>query len=705
MAAYLNPPYLHNRSASLGPPSADAPRSSLSKARSTTDLSAIAAANRVIENAPDSSFRTLVDPRTASMTDLTKTGSRSPSDRHPDLSNEVSTLSDKLVSAIEHNSTLDESLSQTRRELKDSKARIAQLEAEAKEHEERMSNGELLTKKTVDERNAKLSTDLAEEKRQRGLVLQEKRGIEGELETLTASLFDEANKMVAAANMQRDAVEKKNNQLREQIKDGESVIASQTEQLAELKNLMQQIGSDHRKELQSPRSSLAPSSPGVPREDSDLARLLEVMNLTPASADDTEIAPSPSTSLTHLLRPECRTDIPAYEDFKNLIATSHPRSHNPSHAPSRAGSGSYGGLNVMGLSFANSSNPNLASAPHSSKITNSPAIPGSFSPNEPAKGPVPLKDTRFFKRIMSEDVEPALRLDLSPTISWLNRRSILAAMAESSLIVEPIPEASMKLYGKYTSCAVCGDGRKAGENPRTHAMRVREGEGATKWSICRLCLEKVRGVGDLIAYVRMIREGVVKCGDRREEEDAWEELVRMRERLFWARMAGGVVPAFVPSNKASPVTGLSAARGSEDDSGAYAKSPLGLTEPQSGSGFQTPEEHNSDPISRTDSQSNGSGAERKAQEDAAEQLQNSLDESLTTFDSVKEKGASKTEPGAEDGQHQSQETTMGPPMTPQRQRGHNPRNSSNGSGMSFPKISIPKIPDSFWAANQVNTLH
>lgn len=350
----------------------------------------------------------------------------------------------------------------------------------------------------------------------------------------------------------------------------------------------------------------------------------------------------------------------------------------------------------MGLSFANSSNPNLASAAHSSsKLNNSPAIPGSFSPNDPAtKGPVPLKETRFFKRIMSEDVEPTLRLDLSPTISWLNRRSILGALAESNLIVEPIPEASMKLYGKYTSCAVCGEGRKAGENPRTHAMRVREGEGATKWSICRLCLEKVRGVGDLIAYVRMIREGVVKCGDRREEEEAWEELVRMRERLFWARMAGGVVPAFVPSNKASPVAGLNVARGSEDDNGAYAKSPLGLTEPQSGSGFQTPEEHNSDPVSRTDSQNNSSDAEKKAEADAAEQLQKGLDESLTTFDSVKEKETTG----------ESQRPTMSAPVTPQRQRGHNPRASSNGSSISFPKISIPKIPEGFWA-NQVNTLH
>ena len=684
--AYINhPTYVQNRATALGPSPSGSPRSSLSKARSTTDLNAIATANRLKENIQESSFRTLADPRTSSMSDLSKTGSRSPSERHPDLSAEVSTLSDKLVSAIEHNSEMDEKLSQTRRELEESKARIAELEREAREHEARVSRGDLVSKKEVEESNDKLSAELVEERKQRSIAQQEKRGMEGELETLTASLFDEANKMVAAANMQRDAVEKKNAQLRDQIKDGEALIASQTEQLTELKVLMQEIGSEHRRDISSPRSSVGPTSPALVREDSDLARALEAMNLTPASGDNTEIAPSPATSLTHLLRPECRTDIPAYEDFRNLVQTSGPRSHTPSHAPSRAGSGSYGGLNVMGLSFANSSNPNLVSGP-GNKTSSNPAIPGSFSPNADGKGPILLKDTRFFKRIMTEDVEPTLRLDLSPTISWLNRRSIVGALAESSLVVEPIPDASMKLYGKYTMCAICGESRKEDQNPRTHHMRVREGEGATKWSICRLCLEKVRGVGDLIAYVRNIREGVVKCGDRKEEEEAWEELVKMRERLFWARMAGGVVPAFVPSNKGSPTANTFLNRPSEEGP-AYAKSPLGQTAHTNGSGFVTPEEH-SDEAHRSGSE--GRSSEERKAEEAAEQLQKGLDESLTTFDNYKEKRASQL-----DG-------NKTPPETPQRP-GHSARNSS-GSGASFPRISIPKVPQGFWAS-QVNTLH
>ncbi|EXJ62176.1 hypothetical protein A1O7_02609 [Cladophialophora yegresii CBS 114405] len=634
---------------------------------------------------PETSFRTIADPRNASTSDLSR--SASSSSKHGDVNPEVAALSDKLISAINHQTTLDDTLAQTRQELEASRARIAKLEAEAKAYEERISRGELLPKAKLDEDKDRLIAELAEEKKQKAQVLQEKRGIESELETLTASLFDEANKMVASANKDRDAVEKKNQQLRDQIKDGEAVIASQTEQLTELKILMQQIGpaSDHRKEIDSPRVSLAPSSPGVTREGSDLARLLEAMNLSPVTPEHGELVPSPSTQLTHLVKPLCRTDIPAYEDFKSLVQTSHFRSHNPSHAPSRAGSGSYGGLNVMGLgSLSNSSQTNLSqnSQPATSKLANSPNLPGSFSPNLDPKGPAPLKETKFFKRLLVEDIEPTLRLDNSPSLSWLNRRSILAALGESTLIVEPIPEASIKLYGKYTPCAICGESRKQDENPRTHAMRVREGEGATKWCICSLCLEKVRGVGDLVAYIRMVREGVVKVGDKKDEEDAWEELVRLRERLFWARMAGGVVPAFIPTPKQTPVDGgkMSAEleRAREDNKENSTPDREVITPPEQ---IATTElGANSERSTPGTDEPDDESPEEKA---ARLQLQNGLDESLTTFENVQNK---RTSLGG--GQNSST-----PPSTPIQQRNH-PKKDSLG-GISFPKINIPKLPQGF----------
>jgi Rab guanine nucleotide exchange factor SEC2 len=692
----------HNRSTSLGPAISPSPRTGLSKAQSTSNLRTMSTIEdsppdppRRQGDSPETSFRTIADPRTASTSDLSR--SASSSSKPGDVNPEVAALSDKLISAINHQTTLDDTLAQTRHELEASKARVAKLEAEAKAYEEQISRGELLPRDKLDQDKDKLAAELAEERKQKAQVLQEKRGIESELETLTASLFDEANKMVASANKDRDAIEKKNQQLRDQIKDGEAVIASQIEQLAELKSLMQQIGpaQDYRKELDSPRVSLAPSSPGVTREGSDLARLLEAMNLSPVMLEHGELAPSPSTQLTHLVKPLCRTDIPAYEDFKTLIQTSHFRSHNPSHAPSRAGSGSYGGLNVMGLgSLGNSSQPNLSQPSQvAGKLANSPNLPGSFSPSPDARGPVPLRETKFFKRILVEDIEPTLRLDLSPTLSWLNRRSVLAALGDSTLIVEPIPDASIKLYGKYTPCAMCGENRKQDENPRTHAMRLREGEGATKWCICTLCLEKVRGVGDLVAYIRMVREGVVKVGDKKDEEDAWEELVRLRERLFWARMAGGVVPAFIPTPKQTPIEGsklsaeLDLAREHADAKTNSTSNEHTASTPPEQTSKRLEEDERSTPGTSSD-------VEETPEEKAARlQLQNGLDESLTTFENMPKKRMSL-------GSRQNSET---PPSTPPPQRIHT-KKESGGSGISFPKINIPKLPPGFWDG-QVNTLH
>lgn len=45
----------------------------------------------------------------------------------------------------------------------------------------------------------------------------------------------------------------------------------------------------------------------------------------------------------------------------------------------------------------------------------------------------------------------------------------------------------------------------------------------------------------------MIRDGYWRTCDGEGEKLAWEESVRLRERMFWARIGGGVVPAFLQS--------------------------------------------------------------------------------------------------------------------------------------------------------------
>ena len=44
--------------------------------------------------------------------------------------------------------------------------------------------------------------------------------------------------------------------------------------------------------------------------------------------------------------------------------------------------------------------------------------------------------------------------------------------------------------------------------------------------------------------MRIVKDGHWRVGDGEEEErSGWEESVRLREQMFWARIGGGVVPA------------------------------------------------------------------------------------------------------------------------------------------------------------------
>ncbi|WEW57530.1 rab guanine nucleotide exchange factor S2 [Emydomyces testavorans] len=493
----------------------------------------------------ETSLNTLRDPRIASTTDLSNTASSSP--RHPDLSNEVAALSDKLIQAINNQTVLDDTLAATRQELELSRERMLQMEEENKRYREDISTGILVRRDEVEFEKTEIRKQLEEEKIRRITVEKEKKGIEQELADLTAALFEEANKMVAAAKKEREAVEKRNEQLHAQIKDTETLLASHQEQLAELKSVMQHMNSDREDSDIRTNPSTAPASPAAIQSQGNLSRLLEAMNLSPTTPGSGDISPAPSTSFSHLIKSVCRTDIQAYEDFRALLHQS-----KSSRPPSRAVSGSYAGLNVMGLTSltGNYSSPQhqyRSSAPANSSAgsaVNSPSNSTPISPRQPTSF-TPLRDTKFYKRVMTEDIEPTLRLDIAPGISWLTRRSVVSSICDGGLVIEPIPAAAVKYS---PPCALCGEKRSANEHARRHRFRTSDSDSAQRHPLCILCLEKMRSCCDFVTYLRLIVDGHVRIGDEEDEKEAWEETVRLRERMFWSRMGGGVVPAFIPTD-------------------------------------------------------------------------------------------------------------------------------------------------------------
>ncbi|KAL4991551.1 hypothetical protein BDW68DRAFT_174109 [Aspergillus falconensis] len=523
-------PASHKRSLSSGNKSAS-PDRHVTKAKSTNDLLQVAATPpSTVRSSSEGGdgFSTLKDPRLPHGSESTE--STTPPYHHPDLNDEVATLSLKLVQAINNQTKLDDTLAVTRQELEQAQEKARALESENEQYWRDIEDGALVKKAEVDQ----LKASLAEEKAQRILAEKEKKGIEQELETLTAALFEEANKMVAAAKLEREAVEKKNEQLRSQIKDTESLLASHQEQLAELKSVLQVMNISKDDLDGRTATSTAPPSPAGPSQPPVFARKsMEAADLL-GDVVCAEIAPGPATSFPNLIKTVCRTDILAYEDFRELFTLA--KSSKP---PSRATSGSYSGLNVMSLAsfggagFGSTSPSPSKSQPHSPS--------GSVSSPQPPNSSIPLKDARFYKRALMEDIEPTLRLDAAPGISWLTRRSVLSSICEGSLVVEPVPP-NVRKY--EFPCSLCGERRSGPDNERTHRFRTSDSETAQRYPLCVLCLEKVRSCCEFTGYLRLILDGHIHAEEPDELQEAWEETVRLRERMFWSRIGGGIVPTF-----------------------------------------------------------------------------------------------------------------------------------------------------------------
>ncbi|KZF20513.1 Sec2p-domain-containing protein, partial [Xylona heveae TC161] len=446
----------------------------------------------------------------------------------PDLSNELATLNNKLIDAINHQAKLDDTLAATRADLDAARKKIHSLEAQGQNYSDMIAKGVLVKKADTEGERLRLLAKLEEEIRMKDAAEKGRKGIEQELESLTAALFEEANKMVAAARKDREAAERKNEQLRSQIKDMEVLLASHQEQLAELKTVMQQMSSDRDETETTANASTAPSTPALGNQDG-FGKNFESLGLAP-NHSAMEDVPAQPLSFPHLLHPVLRTDLQAYDDFHALLQISKTA------PPSRASSGSYGSLNVMGLR-------NLAAqASSTSSAGNNPNSPSATPSSDGPLQLVSLKETPFYKRALVEDVEPTLRLETAPGLSWLARRTVVNSMTDGSLVVEPIPSAA-KRY-PFT-CALCGESRKGDEYARTHRFRVSENESAQRYPLCTFCLARVRVTCDFVGFLRMVRDGHWRAVGEEGEKAAWEECVRLRERMFWTRIGGGVVPAFV----------------------------------------------------------------------------------------------------------------------------------------------------------------
>ena len=440
----------------------------------------------------------------------------------PEGLNELST---KLVEAVEKQADLEDTLAVTRHELEVANQKVKQLEQIQKEYSDMMERGMLIEKREVEMETTELTRRLLEESKNRVQAENDKNMIEQELETLTAKLFEEANNLVASARRESKALEKRNDQLQSRLEDTETLLQSQQEQLAELKAVMQRMEQEN--------DHLPGGGPNLVGKASreSLGRLGELslsplhistphLEIDPAidSARSTEFSPFP-----FVVRPQYRYDTPAYADFKSFVRISkanlqpHQRQHSyPSTVP--VASSTY----FVAVAFSGKDSP----PPRNHQTTSS----STYSPQAER---LPLKEWRFVKRALTEDIEPTLRLDIAPGLSWIARRNVQSAVLEGTLIIEPTPANSIMLT---YACTLCGERREGKLYARTHRFCTNENATTQKYPLCGYCLERMRVTCDFVAFLRSVRDGIWKIEGQEQEEKAWDESVRLRERMFWARL-------------------------------------------------------------------------------------------------------------------------------------------------------------------------
>lgn len=151
-------------------------------------------------------------------------------------------LSTKLINAINHQTTLVDTLNETRHELEASRERVRQLEIETAGHASMIADGSLLRLADVQLERKSLLSRMTEEAKRRVTAEKDKAAIELELENLTTALFEEANKMVITARevaqQDHEDMQRRNDQLKAQLADTQALLKSHQEELAGLKQVI-----------------------------------------------------------------------------------------------------------------------------------------------------------------------------------------------------------------------------------------------------------------------------------------------------------------------------------------------------------------------------------------------------------------------------------------------------------------------------------
>ncbi|GMM35737.1 hypothetical protein DASC09_030620 [Saccharomycopsis crataegensis] len=367
-------------------------------------------------------------------------------------------------------------------------------------------------------------------------------GLRKEIDDLSSALFSQANDMVSTARRSENDYKVKNKQLQNKIEEKDLMIETYQQQLEQLKEILASL------EDKKPSSS----STTVNEKDSTTVSDDTTDN---GNSNEERKADEKSTLSNLLYTPpvQClRYDLELFGNFVNFAK-------NRISKPGEDDSG------------------------HSADF----------------------KDTRFYKRILHDDIQPTLKLDIAPGVSFLQKRSLMSAIVNGRVTIEPIASvnesfkrnsaiisnASSKPVATPDPCSICGESRndslqharlymlkiyssknqkakgKNGNgslssnpsstnisdlNDSTSSLSINENTSAEftyTFPLCAYCVFRIRSTCELYAFLRSVQAGVWKFDTEVNQKKAWIECTRIRLKMFWSRLGIWDTDAKIVDNK------------------------------------------------------------------------------------------------------------------------------------------------------------
>ncbi|SCU95346.1 LAMI_0F02102g1_1 [Lachancea mirantina] len=388
------------------------------------------------------------------------------------ISVQVSSLSTQLIQSIDKQSHLEEQLLQAKRTISNQSNALNSLEALKTELEQLKSSHRKKMEEMVKCQNQLVSEIALRQKAQ-----DDASRLNKEVEDLTASLFDEANKMVAEARKATHEVEIKNTRLSEQIKEKDLVLETLSLQLKNLKKVLYNLDSNKDSNVQKNSSNEIPASSNV---SSGLS-----ISKTPSNVEntwDTNVIFSPNLQTL-------RYDLLLYTEFLKFIAA---------------------------LPSCSSIKETAANSKLLKRLVNDEIQPILRLDNANGLG-------WYIKRhLMSLMIQGLVAIQPISGINETYRAGYTSP--QTTGITSPALEAQKERHlfnypvnsppvAVQTPCAICSENRDdILEHGRLYVIKILKSEvgifdDETEFPLCHYCLLKIRQTCDIFAFLRSLKSG------------------------------------------------------------------------------------------------------------------------------------------------------------------------------------------------------